>query len=221
VVRTWHDRERNCVALEVTDDGPGLSAEIKSRIFEPFFTTKEVGKGTGLGLTVAYAIVQEHGGHVRVDSTVGQGASFIVELPTVSAEAAAPIAGRVEADATPGGRVLLVEDERALAAAMSEALAHSGYDVDTAGDGEEALARVRHERYDVVVCDLKMPRVSGMMLYRAIAAVTPTLARRVIFVTGDVGTTDAERFLAESGCRWLVKPFRIADLLRAVRETLA
>ena len=117
-------------------------------------------------------------------------------------------------------RVLLVEDEKALATAMSEALAHAGLVVDMAGDGEEALARVR-QQHDVVVCDLKMPRVSGMMLYRAMAAVAPALARRVIFVTGDVAATEAERFLADSGCRWLVKPFRIGDLLRAVRETLA
>ena len=120
-----------------------------------------------------------------------------------------------------GVRVLLVEDEKALATAMSEALAHAGLVVDMAGDGEEALARVRQGQYDVVVCDLKMPRVSGMMLYRAMAAVAPALARRVIFVTGDVAATEAERFLADSGCRWLVKPFRIGDLLRAVRETLA
>ena len=95
-----------------------------------------------------------------------------------------------------------------------------GCSVDHAGDGEEALARVRQNTYDVVICDLKMPRVDGMTLYRAIAAATPALARRVIFVTGDVAGTDAERFLEESGCRWLAKPFRLADLLRAVRETL-
>ena len=93
--------------------------------------------------------------------------------------------------------------------------------MDVAGDGEEALARVRQKQYDLVVCDLKMPRVDGKMLYRTIAAVAPTLTRRVIFVTGDVAATDAERFLAESGCQWLVKPFRKADLLRAVRDTLA
>ncbi len=93
--------------------------------------------------------------------------------------------------------------------------------MDHAGDGGKALARVKSGTYDVVICDLKMPRVDGMSLYRAIAAATPALARRVIFVTGDVAGTDAERFLEDSGCRWLAKPFRLADLLRAVRDTLA
>jgi len=222
VVRTWHDAERNQVVLEVTDDGPGVPPENKTRIFDAFFTTKEAGKGTGLGLSLAYSMVQDHGGRLRVDSAVGQGASFVMELPVNPGEPLAPVVALPgPATRIDGVRVLLVEDEKALAGAMSEALAHAGLVVEMAGDGEEALARVRQRQFDVVVCDLKMPRVNGMMLHRAMAAVTPALARRVIFVTGDVAATEAERFLADSGCRWLVKPFRIGDLLRAVRETLA
>jgi len=124
-------------------------------------------------------------------------------------------------EAVRGASVLLVEDERALAAAVAEALTDAGLNVVQAGDGEEALARVRHQTFDVVICDLKMPRADGRMLYRAIASATPALARRVIFVTGDVASTDAARFFEETGCRWLAKPFRLADLLRAVRDTLA
>jgi len=222
VLRTWHDVERNSVVLQVSDDGPGVPVDVKNKIFDPFFTTKETGKGTGLGLTVAYAIVQEHGGSIRVESPPTGGASFTVELP-VSIESAPrpmrPVASVHESAA--GASVLLVEDERALATAVGEALVDAGLKVDHAGDGEEALARVRRNTYDVVICDLKMPRVDGISLYRAIAAATPALARRVIFVTGDVAGADAERFLVESGCRWLAKPFRLADLLRSVREALA
>ena len=223
VIRTWHDADQDLVALEVSDDGPGVPADVKTKIFDPFFTTKEVGKGTGLGLTVAYAIAQEHGGRIRVESQPGKGASFVAELP--AGLDSTPKAARATAvpsmEAVRGASILIVEDERALAAAVSEALTDAGLNVDHAGDGEEALARVRQKTYDLVICDLKMPRVDGMTLYRAIAAGTPALARRVIFVTGDVAGTDAERFLEDSGCRWLAKPFRLADLLRAVRETLA
>jgi signal transduction histidine kinase/BarA-like signal transduction histidine kinase len=220
-VRTWHDAEQDAVLLEVSDDGPGVPADVQSKMFDPFFTTKEVGEGTGLGLTVAYAIVQEHGGGIRVDSTHDRGASFVVKLP-VSGDAVTthPRPPVPSMEAVRGASVLIVEDERALATAVAEALTDAGLKVDHAGDGEEALARVRQKAYDVVICDLKMPRVDGMTLYRAVAAATPELARRVIFVTGDVAGTDAERFLEESGCRWLAKPFRLGDLLRAVRETL-
>jgi signal transduction histidine kinase/BarA-like signal transduction histidine kinase len=226
VVRTWHDPASDSVVLEVSDNGPGVPEAVRGRIFDPFFTTKEVGQGTGLGLTVAYAIVQEHGGRIRLESPPAGGATFVVELPVPStATGAGPPEGGPDeawstADAVRGASILLVEDEQALAEAVAEALTDAGATVDHAGDGQEALARVRKHSYDVVVCDLKMPRVDGMMLYRAIAAATPALARRVIFVTGDVAGTDAERFLDDSGCRWLVKPFRLADLLRAIRDTL-
>jgi PAS domain S-box-containing protein len=229
VVRTWHDAPRQMVALEVTDDGPGVRPEVRNKIFDPFFTTKEVGKGTGLGLTVAYAIVQEHGGRIRVESPVSgragraaRGATFILELPLTPAAASTsvPRAASPSMEPVRGARVLLVEDERALAAAVVDALTDAGLHVDHAIDGEEALVCVRRHAYDAVICDLKMPRVDGMMLYRAIAAATPALARRVIFVTGDVVGADAERFLDDSGCRWLAKPFRLAELMLAVRETL-
>jgi two-component system NtrC family sensor kinase len=117
--------------------------------------------------------------------------------------------------------VLVVEDEPALAAAVSEALTDAGFVVDRAGDGEEALRRVAAKSYDLIVCDLKMPKVDGIRFYRRLATTHPDVARRVLFVTGDVAGTEAERFLQESGCRWLAKPFRLGDLLRTAREILS
>jgi len=225
VVRTWHDVAREALVLEINDDGPGVPGEVQAKIFDPFFTTKDVGKGTGLGLTVAYAIVQEHGGRIRVESAAGRGASFFVELPvtggTLLQQASSPPPTAEELQRLAGRRVLVVEDEPALASAVSDSLTDAGFIVDRAENGEEALARVAERPYDLVICDLKMPRVDGMAFYRAIAATTPALAARLIFVTGDVVGTEAERFLEESGCRWLAKPFRLGDLLRAARDVLA
>jgi len=225
VIRTSHDHDRGSLVLEVSDDGPGVPEERQGKVFDPFFTTKEVGQGTGLGLTVAYAIVQEHAGRIWLTSRTGQGASFFIELPVSGQHLNAPAARTaqqpISLDAFKGLRVLVVEDEPALAVAVAEALSDAGFTVDRAGDGEEGLTRLTEARYDLIVCDLKMPRIDGMQFYRAMAAATPTLARRVIFVTGDVAGTDAERFLEETGCRWLSKPFRLGDLLRAARDTLA
>jgi PAS domain S-box-containing protein len=123
VVRTWHDAGRESVILEINDDGPGIPDDMQPKIFDPFFTTKEAGKGTGLGLTVAYAIVQEHGGRLRLESRAESGASFFVELPVtgVKLPPAPSRSARLDrsAESAPGGSVLLVEDESALAAAVS------------------------------------------------------------------------------------------------------
>ena len=225
VVRTMHDIDRGSAVLEVNDDGPGIPEDRQGKVFDPFFTTKEVGQGTGLGLTVAYAIAREHGGRIWLESKKGQGASFFVELP-ISGQHLNPPAARaaqqpISLEAFKDLRVLVVEDEPALAQAVSEALGDAGFKVDRASDGEEGLTRLTEANYDLIVCDLKMPRIDGMQFYRAMAAATPALARRVIFVTGDVAGTDAERFLEETGCRWLSKPFRLGDLLRSARDTLS
>jgi signal transduction histidine kinase/CheY-like chemotaxis protein len=225
VVRTWHDPAQEAVVLEINDDGPGIPDDLQPKIFDPFFTTKEVGQGTGLGLTVAYAIIQEHAGRIRLESRLGRGASFFVELPVSGAAHFPDVITTRTAQSSDeplrGGAVLVVEDETALAAAVADALQDAGYVVTHAADGEDALALVKRQPFDLVICDLKMPRLDGQAFYASLVQAVPALASRVIFVTGDVAGTQAERFLEESGCRWLEKPFRLADLLKAVREGLS
>jgi CheY-like chemotaxis protein len=225
VVRTWHDAENEAVILEINDDGPGIPDELQPKIFDPFFTTKDVGKGTGLGLTVAYAIVQEHGGRIRLESRPSEGTSFFVELPVtgprLSPSYSPPMKKEPATEPSVAASILVVEDESALASAVSDALRDAGYTVDHAADGREALAKVREARFDLVICDVRMPKLDGPSFHRSLTKASPALARRTIFVTGDVAGTEADAFLASSGCRWLAKPFRLGELLRVVREELA
>jgi two-component system NtrC family sensor kinase len=221
ILRSWHEPDQDSVKLEVSDDGPGVSPEVQAKIFDPFFTTKEVGKGTGLGLTVAYAIAQEHGGSLSVASA-GRGAAFTLELPVggTPMRTSTPLAARPAPDVPTGTRVLVVEDEAALAQAVADALGDAGFVVDRASNGEDALNWIERHTYDLMICDLKMPKLDGPSLFRRLAATHPALSKHIVFVTGDVAGTDAERFLEECGCRWLAKPFRLRDLVRVARETV-
>jgi two-component system chemotaxis response regulator CheY len=116
--------------------------------------------------------------------------------------------------------VLIVEDEAALASAMVESFMDAGYLVDRAGDGEEALARLDGGHYDLIISDLKMPRMDGIQLFGAVRQKHPDMSGRMMFVTGDVIATDTERFLSDSRCRWLAKPFRLSELLRLAKEVM-
>src|SRR4029450_9910287 len=169
-----------------------------------------------------HALVQEHGARIRLASNPGSGASFYVELPVSGTPLQRPslAAQKSEFDSLAGSTVLVVEDEPALAAAVTEALTDAGFKVDRAGDGEEALRRVNAKPYDLIVCDLKMPKVDGIRFHQNPSLSNPDSARRIIFVTGDVAGSEAEKFLQESGCRWLAKPFRLGDLLKTARDIL-
>jgi len=116
--------------------------------------------------------------------------------------------------------VLIVEDETSLASAMGESFSDAGFLVDHAGDGEEAMARLEGGQYDVIISDLKMPRMDGIQLFGALRERHPEMAGRIMFVTGDVIGSEADRFLTDSGCRWLAKPFRLSELLRMAKEVM-
>ena len=222
ILRSWHEPDRDAVILEVNDDGPGMPEAMQPKIFDPFFTTKAVGKGTGLGLTVAYAIAHEHGGRLRVESEGSGGASFFLELPVGGTAVRQPEPPRPNAlpPVPKGSRALVIEDEQALGDAVAASLSDEGFAVDRAANGEEGLSRLADRRYDVVICDLKMPKVDGVALFAQVSARMPDIRSRFVFVTGDVAGTETERFLEESGCRWIPKPFRLRDLVRVARETV-
>jgi len=223
------------LAMEVSDDGPGISPEIVARIFDPFFTTKPPGVGTGLGLSIVYGIVQEHGGEVSVDSLQGCGATLTVELPALSASgfdfageetaierrtaAVAPLQALERTAARE--HILIVEDEPTVAELIADVMAEEGHRVDTLLDSREALGRLEERKYSLVICDLKMPYVDGPGLYRALVRRDNPMQHRVLFVTGDTMGPRTLEFLKSSGLPYLAKPFRVEELKEAVRQAIA
>ncbi|HEX2010016.1 MAG TPA: ATP-binding protein [Roseateles sp.] len=211
------------VWLRVQDNGPGVPPEVRAQLFQPFFTTKADGLGTGLGLSVSRSLVREHGGELMLEThSPERGASFRLSLPISGfpeaggAPAEAPRAP-VPAEPTPL-RLLVVDDEAELAEVMRETLEGAGYEVATAENGAVGLALLMEARFDAIVSDLRMPEVDGAELWRAVRALQPPLAARMLFVTGDILSPAAEEFLRECACAALEKPFQPHDLLAAVRR---
>jgi len=222
-LKTWTDGGMHVV--EMSDNGPGISPELRGRIFEPFFTTKDVGEGTGLGLSISLGIARAHGGALELcDGVPGTGACFRLSIPAAIPAAATVGAGDLSADrvdaAGEGRRALVVEDEAPIRQLIVRLLQRRGYAVVEAHSRTAAQDAVRGGSFDLVLCDLRLSDGSGVSVVEDIRAVSPILTRRVIFVTGDAsGLAAAEPEFADMPV--LPKPFTSADLDRALTSLMA
>ncbi len=207
------------LAVSVADDGPGVPGEIAARVFDPFFTTKAEGEGTGLGLSICQGIVKEHGGRITLETTPGGGATFTVELPGAGRPARTSIPVPTAAIAGPL-RVLVVDDEPPILHYMRATLESWGHGVVVASDGSEALDLAQGDRFDAIICDLRMPRLGGREVFEVLQQRHPDLAERLIFATGDTVRGDTLDFLESLGRPYLHKPFTLAEL-RTVLASVA
>lgn len=208
------------VRLIVEDTGKGIPPEHIAHIFDPFFTTKPVGKGTGLGLAIVYGIVVGHGGQIRAENRPDGGARFVVELPIAPSEKASPSRPSAEAkgQALMPLQVLVIDDEPAIVAALRAFLMRDGHTVDAVQDSEEAQTLLKRRDYDLILCDLKMPKLNGQQLYRWLQANKPYLADRFVIMTGDFLSPMVRSFLRDGNIPVLQKPFRfdeVRDLLHS------
>jgi len=212
-------KEGPYLVLTVSDSGQGIDPAVRNRIFDPFFTTKVPGEGTGLGLSVVYGIVKDHGGAIAVESEPGKGTVFTVTLPLVEA-AEAGDAGEASPLPQGNGRILLVDDEEPLAALGQEMLASLGYDVSVRLSSLDALEafRTNPARFDLVITDMTMPNMTGDHLAREMLKIRPDLP--IILTTGfseRISEEEAKRM----GIRvFVMKPASLQALARAVRTAL-
>jgi two-component system NtrC family sensor kinase len=211
--RRWLDG----VAIDIIDDGPGMSEALAAQVFEPFFTTKAEGEGTGLGLSISQGIVKEHGGRIMLSSEEGRGSTFTVQLP-LSTRSAAPATDPGTRGPTRRLRVLVVDDEPHILHYMRATLEAWGHIPVVASDGEEGLARATGEQFDLIISDLRMPRVGGREFYEALLRDNPAMAERLVFSTGDTVRGDTLNFLETLDRPYLHKPFSLAELRTLLSE---
>jgi len=223
-IRTWADGDGGFA--EIKDTGKGIPPEHLPRIFEPFFTTKPMGIGSGLGLAICRNIVVDFGGEIRCESELGRGTRFVVRLPL---QAGTRIAGATTALAETRsvagsrGRILILDDEELILKTIQRFLAPD-HEVITAMSGQAGQAILEHDQaFDVILCDMMMPEMTGMALHEWLAIRYPELAAKVVFLSGGAFTPKAAAYLASVGNLRLDKPIDAADLQRLVngmvRET--
>jgi len=210
------------VVVDIADTGTGIPLDVRPRLFTPFFSTKPVGVGTGLGLAISHRIITQFGGTITYDTEVGKGTEFHIALP-IAGGAALPNTTQKIWTRTPAvrrGNVLVIDDEESLAQAIRRFLSveHNVTAVYRARDALDLLEL--GTRYDVILCDLMMPQITGMELHTEIVRIDPQQAHRIVFLTGGAFTPSARDFLVGSTNRRIEKPFDLKEVRRLVNELI-
>ena len=208
------------VRLAIADIGTGMSDEVKAVAFEPFFTTKPVGQGTGLGLSMAYGFVKQSGGHIRIDSELGEGTTVVIHLPRSTLEEAQARAPQTEPIEGGSETILVVEDDPEVRFTAVQILSELGYQVLEAEDGESALRTLRAGvRIDLLFSDVVMPGpVSSTELAVLAKKILPAIG--VLFASGYTRNALITDGKLDKGVQLLGKPYGVAQLARKVREAL-
>ena len=214
------------IRLEFSDNGPGIPSQIAPRIFDPFFTTKAPGVGTGLGLSIVYGIIQQHEGEVTFENQPNSGAKFIIELPALPPTSTAPgtkvnFEGKAQSKAVKLSRILVVEDEPTVAQLIADVLQEEGHRVNGVLDSRHGLDLISRRSYDLIICDLRMPRLDGPSFFRALQRARNPMQHRILFITGDTLAPSTLRFLETNHLPYLAKPFLVEELKAAVWQQLS
>jgi PAS domain S-box-containing protein len=216
VVTGTDDRRR--AVIEVRDTGAGIPPYVLKHLFTPFFTTKPAGVGTGLGLAICHRIVTGMGGEIAVESTPGEGSLFRVTLPAAHIECSPPPPARTVRPATRRGRVLLVDDDQLIVTTVSRVLGVE-HDITAVLRAQDALDRMASgARYDVILCDVMMPSMTGIEFHERLSREQPDQAERIVFLTGGAFTSSSRTFLDAVPNLHIEKPFEVRSLRALIND---
>jgi CheY-like chemotaxis protein/two-component sensor histidine kinase len=207
--------------IEIVDTGPGMPPEVLCRLFTPFFTTKAVGVGTGLGLSICHRIITSFGGSIEVTSEVGKGTTFRISLLASHAKVSkVALDVAVDVAALRRGRILVVDDEPLIGKALQRSMCEEHEVVALTSASQALEAITTGDRFDVILCDLMMPQMTGMDLHDALVRVAPEQARRMIFLSGGEFTERARAFIDTTSNQRLEKPFDIRQLRALINDRI-
>jgi CheY-like chemotaxis protein len=205
--------------LSVEDNGAGIPKEIQSRIFEPYFSTKKE-KGTGLGLAVVREIVELFGGAIVVDSKLEVGTRISVYWPLVATAAADVVSDTSAVQySRHAEKVLVIDDEYSVRNVLMVGLQHLGYEVETASNGPEGIAKFKQAQFDLVLLDMIMPQQSGDEVFFELKRLDPSV--KVLVISGFSSETAVQAILTNGGLDFLQKPFTIEELSKRVKACLS
>ena len=207
--------------FKFTDTGPGVTEEVRKRIFDPFFSTKRPGKGSGLGMSVSYQIINTHGGEILVENEKDWGATFTIRLPIeageIGTQSPRPEIPRSQKEF---GKILAVDDERDMVSFISSALSNK-FQIEIATDGNTALDKLQNNTYDCILMDLRMAPPDGKAIYNWLRENQPREEKKIIFMTGDTFEPNTREFIRRTGNLLLLKPFQIRELRERISEQLS
>jgi two-component system NtrC family sensor kinase len=221
-IRIRTEKAGEMIRIILEDNGPGIPEENLNKIFEPFFTTKDVGRGTGLGLSISYGIVQQHGGKIYARSILGQGATFVIELPVLKEEKMGAddkkekpksVIRKIEKK-----NILAIDDEQSILDILMNALQQDGHQVDVASNGRTGLSKVKASDYDLIITDIKMPDFDGKKFYEEVRKYNEELAKKIIFTTGDLANPETEAFLDKVSQPCIPKPFNLEEVKQTIMK---
>jgi PAS domain S-box-containing protein len=218
-IRTWTQAKEICV--EVRDTGKGIEPGHIQHIFEPFFTTKEVGVGSGLGLAISKDIIEGYGGRIEVQSKPDQGTSFVVRLPVGQEKYPAEVVAVGKRDVGPEvrGRILVIDDEPGIRASMKRTLRnHEVIAADSGMQGQQILEK--DQAFDLILCDMMMPKMSGVDLHEWLTETHPPLAKLVVFITGGAFTPRTRKYLSKIDNLLIEKPFDVTNFKKMVSKLI-